>query len=92
MEVFWSDEDQLFRTVPDGDIASHKQIKEAVMSNYVGKSEISKMIREINIDIERNEKRKIEQTENEKYTRWTDMKVCYDPVLVKLRLENILRR
>ena len=54
MEVFWSDEDQLFRTVPDGDIASHKQIKEAVMSNYVPKSEISKMIREINIDIERN--------------------------------------
>lgn len=92
MEVFWSDEDQLFRTVPDGDIASHKQIKEAVMSNYVGKSEIRKMVREIDIDIERNERRKIEQTKTENGISWTDMKVCYDPEIVKLRLENILRR
>lgn len=90
MEVFWSDEDQLFRTVPDGDIASHQQIKEAVMNSFVSKGEIQKMIREIDIDIERNKRMKIEQTENEKYTRWSASKVCYDPELVKLRLSNML--
>ena len=28
MNLFWSDEDQKFYTIPDGDIATHKQVKE----------------------------------------------------------------
>lgn len=27
-EIFWSDEDQKFITLPDGDEATHKQIKD----------------------------------------------------------------
>lgn len=92
MEVFWSDEDQLFRTIPDGDIASHKQIKEAVMDSFIHKGEIRKIIREISIDVERNERRKVEHTINHNSESWSMTKISYDPELVKLRLENMLRR
>ena len=33
MEIFWSDEDQKFYTIPDGDVATHKEIKEYFMQN-----------------------------------------------------------
>lgn len=90
MEVFWNEEEQLFRTIPDGDIASHKQIKEAVAGSFVHKNEIEKIIKEIKIDIERNERREIERKNNNDITSLSVTKICYDPEIVKLRLQNLL--
>lgn len=37
--VFWSIEDQKFYTIPDGDEATHQQIKEYFESKYNNKEE-----------------------------------------------------
>ena len=40
MEIFWGDEDQRFITIPDGDVATHKQIKDYYENKYGIKVEI----------------------------------------------------
>ena len=38
MEIIWSEEDQTYFTVPDGDIATHKQIHEYYNTKTLGEN------------------------------------------------------
>ena len=49
------------------------------------------MLREINIDIERNRRRKMEHTQDDNSDVFSQTLIAYDPEVVKLRIEHILR-
>lgn len=53
MEIYWSDEDQTYFTIPDGDIATHKQIhdyynKETIETKLYFDNNCTRIIEEIN--------------------------------------------
>lgn len=53
MEIYWSDEDQIYFTIPDRDIATHKQIhdyynKETIETKLYFDNNCTRIIEEIN--------------------------------------------
>lgn len=96
MDLFYSEEDKKFHTYPDGDIATHEEIRRYYqnitgLKGYVHKSLLTQMLREINIDIERNRRRKMEHTQDNNSNVFSQTLIAYDPEVVKLRIEHILR-
>ena len=100
MEIFWNREDQKFHTIPDGDIATHKEINDYFIScmgskinmdEYIPKDKIRELVKEIKIDIQRNNKKNVEVTENNDGSiSFKETKIYYDPEIVKARLERLL--
>ena len=97
--IFWSEEDERFKTIPDGDLASHAEIKKAfdqeingIKSNYVSKESLMKLIKMIDNDIEYNKKStpkaKIDPMSGNTIYRQTT--IVYSPEIIRKHIENLL--
>lgn len=97
--IFWSEEDKKFKTIPDGDLASHAEIKRAfdqeineIKSNYIPKEKVLQLIKMIDNDIEYNKKStpkaKIDPMSGNTVYRQTT--IVYAPEVIKKHLENLL--
>lgn len=99
MDIIYNEESQQFLTVPDGDVASHKEIKEdydnvieGIKSNYVPKGRILRLINLINVDCEYNKKKEPEIAHNplSGSTFYEHNKIVYTPEMIKSQLELII--
>ena len=97
--IFWSEEDKRFKTIPDGDLASHAEIKKAfdqeingIKSNCVPKESLMQLIKMIDNDIEYNKKStpeaKIDPISGNTIYRQTT--IVYTPEIIRKHLENLL--
>lgn len=97
--IFWSEEDKKFKTLPDGDLASHAEIKKAfdqeingIKSNYIPKEKVLQLIKLIDVDIEYNKKStpkaKIDPMSGNTVYRQTT--IVYAPEVIKKHLEKLL--
>ena len=59
-------------------------------SKYVSKDKIREIIKELNIDIERNNRRKIEHIVENNCESWSNILIYYEPEIVKMRLVKLL--
>lgn len=84
--IVWSELRGQFLTYPDGEIATHRDIKE----NMVHKNEIRKLINSLIPDIEKNELTKKQIKVDSDGFCWSSTMICYDPEIVKAVLENLL--
>ena len=97
--IFWSEEDKRFKTIPDGDLASHAEIKKAfdqeingIKSNYIPKEKVLQLIKMIDNDIEYNKKStpkaKIDPMSGNTIYRQTT--IIYPPEIIRKHIENLL--
>ena len=97
--IFWSEEDKRFKTIPDGDLASHAEIKKAfdqeineIKSNCVPKESLMQLIKMIDNDIEYNKKStpkaKIDPISGNTIYRQTT--IVYPPEIIRKHIENLL--
>ena len=97
--IFWSEEDKRFKTIPDGDLASHAEIKKAfdqeingIKSNYIPKEKVLQLIKLIDSDIEYNKKStpkaKIDPMSGNTIYRQTT--IVYQPEIIRKHIENLL--
>lgn len=94
-DLYFDEIDQQFHRYPDGDVATHEEIRYYFqnmisLNGFISKDIIRKMVKEIKIDIERNKRKKIEHTIDENSDVFASSLILYDPEIVKTRLENAL--
>lgn len=93
--IVYNENSQKFLVLPDGDTATHKQIKEEYDSrirNMVPKDKIERLIKLIEADIQFNERAQV-KTFSDPVTgaiSYRQNKVIYTPETVKKHLERLL--
>lgn len=68
-------------------LEEYYQCEVNLLNNYVSKKDIQEIIRKLEVDIERNKRRKIEQTEEDTYSF---INIMYSPETIKNVLETLL--
>lgn len=93
--IVYNENSQKFLILPDGDTATHKQIKDEYDSqirNMVPKDKIERLIKLIEADIQFNERAQV-KTFSDPVTgaiSYRQNKVIYTPEIVKKHLEKLL--
>lgn len=93
--IVYNENSQKFLVLPDGDTATHKQIKDEYDSrirNMVSKDKIERLIKLIEADIQFNERAQV-KTFTDPVTgaiSYRLNKVIYTPEIVKKHLEKLL--
>lgn len=93
--IVYNENSQKFLVLPDGDTATHKQIRDEYESRFrdmIYKDQVEKLIKLIEADIQFNEKAQV-QTSTDPITgaiSYKQNKVIYTPEIVKKHLEKLL--
>lgn len=93
--IVYNENSQKFLVLPDGDTATHKQIREEYESrfkNMVPKDKIERLIKLIEADIQFNKRAQV-KTFSDPVTgaiSYRQNKVIYTPEIVKKHLEKLL--
>lgn len=93
--IVYNENSQKFLVLPDGDTATHKQIRDEYESRFrdmIYKDQVEKLIKLIEADIQFNEKAQV-KTFTDPITgdiSYRQNKVIYTPEMVKKHLEKLL--
>ena len=95
-DIIFKENEQKFIMLPDGDIATHTQIKDAydreIKSNYISKSSLLQLIKLIDNDVKYNQnvkpEAKIDPMNGNTIYRQTT--IVYSPEIIKKHLEKLL--
>ena len=101
--IIFNEDEQKFRKIPDGDIPTHAELKEAfdqeieqringIKSNYIPKSSILQLIKMIDNDIEYNKKStpKVKIDPMSGNTVYRQTTIVYAPEVIRKHLEKLL--